>query len=78
MLIGLCMPHEKRLYVTLSHDFCTIMEPAPNEGAENDEQYGSFTTGDGDVVVYDTENPEAWLQSSYAVEVGPSSKRTSA
>jgi len=53
------------------------MEPAPNEMDEEDEQYGSFTTGDGDVVVYDTENPEAWLQSSYAVEVGPS-KRTSA
>jgi len=54
------------------------MESAPNDVDEEDEQYGSFTTGDGDVVVYDTENPEAWLQSSYAVEVGTSSKRTSA
>ncbi|GGO00191.1 MULTISPECIES: DUF7331 family protein [Haloarcula] len=54
------------------------MEPAPNDSGENDEQYGSFTTGGGDVVVYDTDNPEAWLQSSYAVEVGTSSERTSA
>jgi len=78
MLIIHHTSYEKRLYVTASHDLCTIMEPAPNESAENGEQYGSFTTGDGDVVVYDTENPEAWLQSSYAVEVGPSSERTSA
>jgi len=54
------------------------MEPAPNKSGNADELYGAFTTGGGDVVVYDTENPEAWLQSDYAVEVGPSSKRTSA
>ena len=54
------------------------MEPAPNESETEEEQYGAFTTGDGDVVVYDTENPEAWLQSDYAVEVGPASERTSA
>ena len=72
------MAYEKRLYATLSQSHCTTMEPAPNDSGGEDEQYGSFTTGDGDVVVYDTENPEAWLQSSYAVEVGPSSKRTSA
>ncbi|WP_167768560.1 DUF7331 family protein [Haloarcula amylovorans] len=54
------------------------MEPAPNDSDETNEQYGTFTTGGGDTVVYDTENPEAWLQSSYAVEVGPSSERTSA
>ena len=54
------------------------MEPASNDSDEADEQYGTFTTGDGDVVVYDTDNPEAWLQSSYAVEIGPSSERTSA
>ena len=56
----------------------TPMEPAPNELDDADDLYGSFTTGGGDVVVYDTDNPEAWLQSSYAVEVGPSSHRTNA
>ena len=55
-----------------NHD-CT-MASAPS----TDERYGAFTTGDGDVVVYDTDNPEAWLQSDYAVEVGPASERTSA
>jgi hypothetical protein len=54
------------------------MEPAENDSSTPDEQYGAFTTGGGDVVVYDTENPEAWLQSDYAVEVGPASERTSA
>lgn len=54
------------------------MEPAENDSGNADEQYGAFTTGGGDVVVYDTENPEAWLQSDYAVEVGPASERTSA
>ena len=54
------------------------MEPASNDSDEAGEQYGTFTTGDGDVVVYDTDNPRAWLQSDYAVELGPSSERTSA
>lgn len=54
------------------------MEPASNDSDEAETQYGSFTTGDGDVVVYDTDNPQAWLQSDYAVEVGHSSERTSA
>jgi hypothetical protein len=43
----------------------------------DDGRYGAFTTGDGDVVVYDTDNPDAWLQSTYTVEVGPPSGQTS-
>ena len=54
------------------------MASAPSNTQNADERYGAFTTGDGDVVVYDTDNPEAWLQSDYSVEVGPSSERTSA
>ena len=54
------------------------MEPAETDRGTTEELYGAFTTGGGDVVVYDTENPEAWLQSDYAVEVGPASERTSA
>jgi len=27
-------------------------------------------TGDGNFVVYDRENPDAWVQSDYALEVG--------
>ncbi|WP_324756471.1 DUF7331 family protein [Haloarcula sp. GH36] len=51
------------------------MESAPNESQA---EYGSFTTGGGDVVIYDRENPEAWLQSNYAVDIGATSERTSA
>lgn len=56
----------------------TTMEPASSDTNDSDEQYGSFTTGGGDVVVYDTDNPTAWLQSSYAVQIGPSSEPKSA
>ncbi|MDG5778138.1 hypothetical protein VB773_04670 [Haloarculaceae archaeon H-GB2-1] len=34
-------------------------------------RYGAFETGDGDVVVYDCREPTAWIQSDYAVEFGP-------
>jgi hypothetical protein len=54
------------------------MASAPSNSQNADEQYGAFTTGGGDVVVYDTDNPEAWLQSDYAVEIGQPSERTSA
>lgn len=53
------------------------MEPTSIASADADDRYGAFTTGDGDVVVYDTDNPNAWLQSDYAVEVGPPSEQTS-
>ncbi|WP_444542727.1 DUF7331 family protein [Halomicrobium urmianum] len=36
-----------------------------------DDQYGAFTTGGGDTIVYDRRNPEAWIQSDYSVSVGP-------
>lgn len=54
------------------------MASAPSNTQQADERYGAFTTGDGDVVVYDTDNPDCWIQSDYAVEVGPPSERTSA
>lgn len=40
-------------------------------GAQSD-SYGRFVTGDGDVVVYDRDNPEAWIQSDYTVRIGRS------
>jgi hypothetical protein len=36
----------------------------------DDGEYGFFTTDGGETVVYDRENPEAWIQSSYSVAVG--------
>lgn len=37
----------------------------------SDEQYGTFTTGAGETIVYDRRNADAWIQSDYAVSVGP-------
>lgn len=36
-----------------------------------DTQYGFFTTDEGETVVYDRDNPNAWIQSTFAVELGP-------
>jgi hypothetical protein len=33
------------------------------------DRYGAIETGDGDVVVYDREEPTAWLQSDYTVDL---------
>lgn len=39
---------------------------------EKDEKdgYGCFITGDDNFVIYDRENPDAWIQSDFSVEVG--------
>ncbi|ACV46499.1 MULTISPECIES: DUF7331 family protein [Halomicrobium] len=47
-----------------SSDATTDDEPSA------DEQFGAFTTDDGDTIVYDRTNSAAWIQSDYAVEVG--------
>ena len=36
----------------------------------DDAQFASFTTDDGDTVVYDRHNPAAWIRSTFVVEVG--------
>jgi len=38
-------------------------------GAQTD-KYGTFVTGDGNFVVYDRDNPDAWIQSDIALDVG--------
>ena len=40
-------------------------------GYETGGRYASIETGDGDVVIYDLEEPAAWLQSDYTVEIRP-------
>lgn len=37
--------------------------------ADRDERANAFRTVDGDVVLYDGRNAEAWIQSSYVVDV---------
>jgi|AntDeeMetagen285_2_1112576.scaffolds.fasta_scaffold08156_2 hypothetical protein len=36
----------------------------------DDARYGFFRTDDGDTVLYDRNNPEAWIQSTLSVAVG--------
>lgn len=37
---------------------------------EDGGRYGAIEAGNGDVIVYDRDEPRAWIQSSYAVAVG--------
>jgi hypothetical protein len=38
-------------------------------GAERAEKYGSFETDEGETVLYDRDEPTAWLQSDTTAEV---------
>lgn len=43
------------------------------EAETEDEQqprYAAIETGEGETMIYDRENPDAWVQSSYNVEIG--------
>ena len=48
----------------------TPSDVATDDEPSADEQFGAFTTDDGDTIVYDRTNSAAWIQSDYAVEVG--------
>jgi hypothetical protein len=48
----------------------TTSDRAPDDELATDEQFGAFTTDDGDTIVYDRTNSAAWIQSDYAVDVG--------
>jgi hypothetical protein len=47
------------------------MANTTDTGHETGGRYASIETGDGDVVIYDLEEPAAWLQSDYTVEIRP-------
>jgi hypothetical protein len=36
---------------------------------DRDDRYGAIETGGGETVIYDREQPTAWLQSDYTVPV---------
>jgi len=40
------------------------------ERTTDDERYAAIETGDGETMIYDRDNPDAWLQSNYALDVG--------
>ncbi|WP_170178688.1 DUF7331 family protein [Halapricum salinum] len=41
-----------------------------SEQVTEDERYAAIETGDGETMIYDRDNPDAWVQSNYALEVG--------
>jgi len=41
-------------------------DESPEDSA--DERYAALDIGDGDVVIYDREEPSAWLQSDHVVD----------
>jgi hypothetical protein len=45
------------------------MTTKPDIRQETDERYAALETGDGDVVIYDREEPSAWLQSDYTIDL---------
>jgi hypothetical protein len=47
----------------------TMAETAEQPGPEQDEQYGSFETNEGETVVYDRDRPTAWVQTDTLVQV---------
>ena len=48
----------------------TPSDPTTDDALPADEQFGAFTTDDGDTIVYDRTNSAAWIQSDYAIDVG--------
>jgi hypothetical protein len=45
------------------------MTTDPDTKPETDERYAALETDSGDVVIYDREEPSAWLQSDWTVEL---------
>lgn len=45
------------------------MESTTDTADGTEERYASIETVDGDLVIYDDEQPTAWLQSNHAVEI---------
>jgi hypothetical protein len=42
----------------------------PPRSARDGGRYAHLSLGDGEVVIYDREDPETWLQSDFSVEIG--------
>jgi hypothetical protein len=46
------------------------MDGSTDQTPAADETLGTIEIGNGDVVIYDRDNPDAWLQSDSAIELG--------
>ena len=52
-----------------SSEDATDRMPTTGPGSGQYEQFRTFTTGSGGLVIYDTDREDAWVQSSLAVEL---------
>jgi hypothetical protein len=43
-----------------------------SDGDQDTARYGAIETSEGETIIYDREQPTAWLQSDYAVSYEPS------
>ncbi|QSG13615.1 TrkA, K+ transport system, NAD-binding component [Halapricum desulfuricans] len=46
----------------------TTDKPVPETDADG--RYAVIETGSGETMIYDRDNPDAWVQSDHAVDVG--------
>lgn len=46
-----------------------MTDQTPDTDEEPDDRYATLEMGDGDIVIYDREEPSAWLQSDHTVEL---------
>lgn len=47
----------------------TSETPAAHTSTERDARYGAIVTGGGEMLIYDREQPDAWIQSDHALEI---------
>lgn len=48
-------------------------DPALETESDDDEQnprYAAIETGGGETMIYDRQNPDAWVESSYTIDIG--------
>ena len=46
-----------------------MTDQTSNIGEETEDRYATLEIGDEDIVIYDREEPSAWLQSDHTVEL---------
>ncbi|ERH09124.1 MAG: hypothetical protein J07HX64_00876 [halophilic archaeon J07HX64] len=46
-----------------------MTDQTPDVDEKTDNRYSALEIGDGDIVIYDREEPSAWLQSDHTVEL---------
>ena len=60
-----------RTHITVNRNMTDepALEAEPTDD-EQDPRYAAIETGGGETMIYDRENPDAWVSSAYTVEIG--------